>query len=344
MEIELNNLPADIAVLKEKGDMTNLFKLLYKKCGNFSNNNINSNSNDEVCQINFIMPTGERLLFESTSTGIKMVPGGEIEMDVGEKAGDIYLAHVKKTNRISGKIATNYAITIASSLGAKTLSISDSAYIKCNDGIRSFPLSLYRILTSKGVPSVGWYENIAKTKGYSANNRLAIKLGFSEAVNSAREINITDINKYLKEAKYLLEANLYVKQKQYIIDFKGNLLEHEAGLVEDKYKKPIIDILDIIIKSLSSSNSTTLAGFLTEPDRSCIEKALILRSLPGFNSHIISVPMSICDKDRATLIEFPRLRDFLIIKTVTLGYKIKLKGGKTTRKIISGNGVYTRKN
>jgi hypothetical protein len=342
MEIELSNLPADVSALALKGDMTNLFKLLYKKCGNFSNNNINSNSNDEVCQLTIIMPTGERLLFEITSIGMKLIPGGEIEMDVGEKPGDIYLAHVKKTNRISGKVATNYAITIASLLGAKTLSISDSAYIKCNDGIKTFPLSLYRILTMPGEPTVGWYENVAKVKGYSANNRLALKLGFVGAVNSAREIRTDEIKNYLEKVKLLLETNDIIKQKHFVLDFKGKLLEHEAGVVEDKYKKPIIDIIDIIIKSLSLSKTATLAGFLNEPDRSCTEKALILRSLPGFNSHIISVPMTLCDKDNTVILEFPNLRDFLIIKTVTLGYKIKLKGGKTNRKNI--NGFYTRKN
>jgi hypothetical protein len=340
MEIDLTNLPADIAALKLKGDIRKLFKLLYMKCSKV--NNVNSNEEDDACQLTIIIPTGERLLFELTSTGIKLIPGGEIEMDVGEKQGNIYLAHVKKTNRISGKIATNYAITIASLLGAKTLSISDSAYIKCNDGVNTFPLSLYRVLTSPDEPSIGWYENVAKLRGYSANNRLALKLGFSAAVKSARDLTIDEINNYLKQAKPLFEMDGVIKQKNLALDYGGGLIEHEPSLIEDKYKKQIIDLLDNILQRLSLSKSSTLGQFLNEPDCSCIDKSILLRSLPGFNSHLISVPMIICDKDDAVILEFPHLKDFLIIKTVTLGYKIKLKGGRSMKKNRT-HALYTRK-
>jgi len=331
MELDLGNLPPEFAAIKESGNMIEMFKKIYKVCSNAKSNN-SSDENDNACSLTLIMPTGERLPFETTSMGLKLLPGGIIELDVREKRSDIYLAHVKKTNSISGKLATNHAITIASLLGATTLSISDSAFIKCNDGNNSFPLSLYRLLTSPGTPSVGWYENIAKTRGLSVNNRKAIKLGFYEAAIKLRNVAIADLIAYYAEAKRLFETKPILKQQNLYADNDGKLVSHLCTIIEDKYKTPIIEIFERLIRSLSASKSITIGEFLKEGDRSCHDKALLLRSFPGFNTYTISVPMTIFDENDVKQLEFPHLADFLIVKTASLGYKIKLKGGNTPRK------------
>jgi len=331
MELDLSNLPLEFAAIKDSGNMIEMFKKIYKVCSNTESNN-NSNENDKGCSLTLIMPTGERLPFEATSMSLKLLPSGIIELDVREKRSDIYLAHVKKTNSISGKLATNYAITIASLLGAKTLSISDSAFIKCNDGNNSFPLSLYRLLTSPDSPSVGWYENIAKARGLSVNKKKATKLGFYEAAIRLRTITIADLIAYYSEAKRLFETQPILKEQNLYADNDGKLISHLSTIIEDKYKPPIIEILDRLIISLSASKSIAIGDFLKEGDRSCNDKALLLRSLPGFNTYIISVPMVICDENDVKLLEFPNLADFLIVKTSGLGYKIRVKGGATLKK------------
>ena len=331
MELDLSNLPPEFAAIKDSGNMIEMFKKIYKVCANSESNN-NSNENEKFCSVTFIMPTGERLPFETTSMGIKLLPAGIIELDVREKRSDIYLAHVKKSSAISGKVATNYAITIASLLGANPLSISDSSFIKCNDGINSFPLSLYRLLTSTGVPSIGWYENVAKASGLSVNKRKAIKLGFYEAAVLLRGVTTAELIAYYSEVKHLFKTRPIIKQQNLYVDNDRKIVPHATTIIEDKYKPPIIEILERLVRSLSASKSTTIGEFLKEDDRSCHDKALLLRSLPGFNTYLISVPMTIYDENDVKLLEFPHITDFLIVKTTGVAYKIKLKGGVTIKK------------
>ena len=333
MELDLNNLPTEIAAIKATGNMIKMFKTIYQLCSNKApTNSSNSNENDSGCSLFLIMPTGERLPFEATSMSIKLLPGGIIELDVREKKSDIYLAHVKKSNTISGKAATNYAIIIASLLGASTLSISDSAFIKCNDGLSTFPLSFYRLLTSPDKPSIGWYENVARARGLSVNNKRALRLGFYEAAYKLRAFETKDLIAYYSEVKVLFETKPILKQQNHYIDYDRQLTSHAVEIIEDKYKGPIIEILSKLISSLGASKSSTLSEFLKEIGISCSEKSLLLRSLPGFNSHLISVPVTVYDEKEVKILEFPNLVDFLIVKTTGLGYKIKLKGGMTVKK------------
>ena len=333
MELDLSNLPTEIAAIKASGNMIHMFKKIYQLCSNKANtNSSNSNENDSVCSLSLIMPTGERLPFEATSMGIKLLPDGVIELDVREKKSDIYLAHVKKSNTISGKVATNYAIIIASLFGANTLSISDSAFIKCNDGVSSFPLSFYRLLTSPDSPSIGWYENVARARGLSVNNKRALRLGFYEAVCKLRALEKKELIAYYSEVKLLFESKPILKQQNHYINYDRELISQAVEIIEDKYKGPIIEILSKLISSLGASKSTTLSEFLKEIGISCSEKSLLLRSLPGFNTRLISVPMTVYDEKDVKILEFPNLVDFLIVKTTGLGYKIKLKGGATIKK------------
>lgn len=333
MELDLSNLPTEITAIKASGNMIQMFKKIYQLCSNKADtNSSNSNENDNGCFLTLIMPTGERLPFEATSMSIKLLPGGTIELDVREKKSDIYLAHVKKSNVISGKVATNYAITIASLLGASTLSISDSAFIKCNDGRSTFPLSFYRLLTSPDTPSIGWYENVARARGLSVNNKRALRLGFYEAAYKLRSVETKDLIAYYSEVKVLFETKPILKQQNLYVNYDRELISQSVEIIEDKYKGPIIEILSKLISSLGASKSTALSEFLKEINISCSEKSLLLRSLPGFNTHLISVPMTVYDENEFKILEFPNIVEFLIIKTTGLGYKIKIKGGATIRK------------
>ena len=130
----------------------------------------------------------------------------------------------------------------------------------------------------------------------------------------------------------LFETKPILKQQNHYIDYDRQLTSHAVEIIEDKYKGPIIEILSKLISSLGASKSSTLSEFLKEIGISCSEKSLLLRSLPGFNSHLISVPVTVYDEKDVKILEFPNLVDFLIVKTTGLGYKIKLKGGMTVKK------------
>jgi hypothetical protein len=157
-------------------------------------------------------------------------------------------------------------------------------------------------------------------------------LGFYEAAYKLRAVETKDLIAYYSEVKVLFETKPILKQQNLYVNYDRELISQSVEIIEDKYKGSIIEILSKLISSLGASKSTALSEFLKEINISCSEKSLLLRSLPGFNTHLISVPMTVYDENEFKILEFPNIVEFLIIKTTGLGYRIKLKGGATIRK------------
>ena len=167
--IDLTALPEKIASVK--GNMFKVFNTIYtdfsepiEEKKNENNTYTLRNIPDRKCTL--MMPDGKQLAFYIKPTSLAAYPHYEIILETTQNPDALYLDKIHKSPELKGIDATNYAITIASTFGSQWLNIWDAAGIECTEDtnitVRTFPLSLYRILISAGNTSSSWYENVAK--------------------------------------------------------------------------------------------------------------------------------------------------------------------------------------
>jgi hypothetical protein len=323
MEIDLQNLPEEIkAVL---GNMPEVFNVIYTL-----STKINEENGSEG-EFIFIMPDGVKILFRSTATLIQSLPGVEIEFEILEKGKTrnttLYLSQINKSAKMSGTAAMNYAITIASMLGAASINLVDLAHVLCKDSVNEFPLSLYRVLTTE---SLGWYANIAKSRNIPINMTILEKYGFHNVIQKLKSIQIDELLTYYTEARKEI-----LKGMRHLVSYKINLKE-EGGLKIDKISimeaDKTLPILKNIYDILLPLSNTSLIDFLKNPDIPCKDKSTLLGSLPGF-SQLQHFPEAILDKKTNIILIHPYLNEFLRLRDILQNTTLKLKkGGSKTKK------------
>jgi len=332
MEIDLQNLPEK---LKEVlGNMPDVFKVIYELSAKIDD------KEDSDGQFTFIMPDDVKIPFRSSIDIITSLPNGEIEFELLEKdktnkhITTLYLSHISKSDTMTGTTAVNYAITIASILGAASINIVDAAHVKCKDTTDTFPLSLYRVLTTE---SMGWYTNFAKVRGISINMNLPNKYGFQDIIGKLKGIQISELLKYYTDIDKIIRTSGKLYRAIYKINLKKGLLPDKAFIMEaDKSLVIIREIID----SLSRSRDEGFVDFLKNPEAPCKDKSILLRSLPGFNP-LEHCPEAIFNKDKELIIQHPYLNEFLRLKNILQDTTLKLKGGsrRKTRKRSYSNRV-----
>ena len=331
MELDLNNLPRRLQAVIGSGDMDYVFKTLYDKysakMGAAAPNN--NNDDEETHYTTIIMPDGRRLLFAVSMGLIKTEPYGEIVLEPGFNRGDINLASIHKSAHMSGTRATNYALILATSLGARSMHILDTASVVCAGSPYSFPLSLYRVIVfdfkPETEPSVSWYVNIAKRRGLVANTRVARRLEFVDAVRSLQQIRLDSLIEFYTVAKGHVDSGAATSYNQYSMDGMGDILGTNSPITEAN--RPVIQsTLASIIRILSVATEAELGGFMKNPFVPCIDKAIILRSLPGYNGAAIC-PQVLLNAAKRKLIQFPYIRVVLRVRASTQDPIIRLRGG-----------------
>jgi hypothetical protein len=214
-ELNLLDLPQEIE--QAKGNMPKVLSIIYNNFSSEVQNNQNTNNNtytikaapERVCI--FIMSDGKKLKFRTELTQIAAVPKYEIIIGLGQSPDSLYLDSIKKSSNLKGIDATNYSYEIAAVLGAKWLHVWDAAAIMCNVGedeeVRTYPLSVYRALTSKSDVSPSWYENVAIKHGFSSNSSKSEIYNYAESINKLRLIKIAELLTYYKITKSLIESD-----------------------------------------------------------------------------------------------------------------------------------------
>jgi hypothetical protein len=337
MELDLNNLPPRLLAVIGSRNMAYVFRTLYEtySAPNAAADPNNNNNNDEVSHYTtIIMPDGKRLLFVVSAGLIKTEPYGEIVLEPGFNTEDIDLASIHKSAHMSGTEATNYAITLATALGARSIHILDTASVLCAGSPYSFPLSLYRVIVSDAFPSVSWYINIARKRGLMPNTRVARRLKFFDAVRSVQNIRLDSLLEFYTAAKDHVDSGRATNYNQFSMDAMGDILGTKAPIAE--INRPVIQsTYNSIIRILSASNEPTLAGLMKNPFTPCIDKAIILRSLPGYNGAAICPPV-LLNAANKKLIQFPYIRIVLRVRASTQDPIIRLRAGGGSRKANRG--------
>jgi len=346
MELDLNNLPPRLLAIIAKGDMNDVFKALYNKysaimgaaapANNNSNNNSTNNNNNENEEdedshyTTIIMTDGQRIPFSVSTGSIKSEPYNEIVLDPGFDAVDINLISIHKSAQMTGTQATNYAISIAAAFGARSMHVLDTATVVCAGSPNNFPLSLYRVLVTDGVPSISWYVNVASKRGLIPNTTVASRLGFADAVHSLQEIRLTSLVEFYTAAKGHVDSGQAVKYRQYSMDGKGDTWQNSYDITD--VTRPVIQsTLNSLITILSGSNEPTLGGFMKNPFTPCVDKAIVLRSLPGYNGPAIC-PQVLLNARNKKIARFPYIEIVLRVRATTQDPIIRLRGGVRTRR------------
>ena len=287
--LDLAHMPPKLAGLP----MRKVFKKIYKE---FTNNS------DEIV---FIMPDGRRLMFEASAEGLASLPNKEIELEPSDEPGAIDLIHIGRSADMSGVVATNYAINIASALGADTLHIMDSAYIKCNDGVSTFPLSLYRTMTGIG-SGRGWYANIGLKRGLTVKNNVAGALNFAEACDKVRKLTVGLLSEFIENGLALVTEGGVSAYAERSMDKTGATWE-SVNTIDGKNKDSIIGAyrrVGILLSGFEPELSVT--DYLKEPGLPCEKKAAVLRCFPGYNGGAACPPI-LLDLTGEKILEFPLL-------------------------------------
>ena len=343
MELDLNNLPPRLLAVIANGNMEHVFKALYKKYSasmgsagpdNNNGNNTNNNNDDEEDEdshyTTIIMPDGQRISFSVSTGSIKTEPYNEVILEPGFDAADINLISIRKSAQMTGTQATNYAISIAAAFGARSMHVLDTATVVCAGSPNSFPLSLYRVLVTDGVPSISWYVNVASKRGLRPNTTVASRLGFADAVRSLQEIRLASLVEFYRAAKGHVDSGEAVKYRQYSMDGKGDTWQNSDDITE--ITRPVIQsTLNSLITILSGSNEPTLGGFMKNPFIPCVDKAIVLRSLPGYNGPAIC-PQVLLNARNKKLVRFPYIEIVLRVRATTQDPIIRLRGGVRTRR------------
>lgn len=326
MEIDLQNLPDEIkAVL---GDMPKVFDKIYGLSVKLDE------KEGSEREFTFIMPDGVKIPFRSTIDIIKSLPKGEIEFelldpDEGDKRRTIlYLAQISKSQTMTGTVAINYAITIASVLGASSINLVDAAYVKCKDTPNTFPLSVYRVLTTE---SMGWYTNIAKTRQIPVNMNIPETYKFQEIIHRLKAIPVGELLDYYKGAHRIIRTSGRIYRIFHKISLKKGLIPEKAFPMEADKSLPI---LQEVIEALEKIHDVNFIDFLKNPEAPCKDKSIILRSLPGFSSSE-HYPEGIINKEKQLIIAHPYLNEFLRLRYILQNTTLKLKGGsrRKTKKL-----------
>ena len=307
MKLNLTHIPAKLVGLR----MRKVFKTIYKE---FS---------DDKGQLIFIMPDGQPVCFESTNEGLASYPNKEIELD--DEPGAIDLIHIGSSAEMTGATATNYAINIASALGADTLHIMDFAYIKCNDGVSSFPLSLYRTITGIG-SGLGWYANVGLKRGLTIKNNVARGLNFAGACDRVRKLTVGTLREFIKRGLAFVTdggASAYAERS---MDKKGDTWESTKA-IDGKNKDSIIGAYRRVERLLAGIiPDLTVADYLKNLELPCDKKATLLRCFPRC-SGLVACPAILLDSDGAKILEFPLHDDFLRIMAVYQNTVLQFRGG-----------------
>ena len=334
-ELNLLDLPQEIE--QAKGNMPKVLSIIYNNFSSEVHNNNNNNNNtytikaapERVCI--FIMPDGKKVKFKTELTQIVAVPKYEIVISLGQSPDSLYLDSIKKSSNLKGVDATNYSYEIAAALGAKWLHVWDAAAIRCNVGedeeVRSYPLSIYRALTSQSKVSPSWYENVAIKHGFSTNSTKSEIYNYAESINKLRLIKIGELLTYYKTTKSLIESEEATKYA-FIDNIKssGSVSGIKTEFSDDEREK-VVRQLSKIVTILEASEHENLVDFLKAPAKSCLDKAYILRSFPGESSADMEIPNILFNEDDEKISEFPYLVDSLIVAGTSTHPSIKLIGG-----------------
>jgi len=313
-ELDLAHIPAKLVGLSAK--MSKVFKSIYKEF---------STHIGGIREVIFVMPEGARLRFMSTAEGLASYPHKEIELEPSDdEPGAIDLIHIGRSAELSGVVATNHAITIAAALGATTLNIMDSAYIKCNDAVHTFPLSLYRIITGVG-SGAGWYTNIGLKRGLTANNSVGRALNFRAALERVCAIKLAEPLAFFGAALKMVRGGDALGYAERSMDKTG--AHWESNIQINATNKPnIIETYTRVISILEGAEPVLLVDFLKNEAVSCIDKSIILRSFPGYNGRNVS-PTILLNGAGEKILEFSYIDEFLRIRTVLQNTVLKLRGG-----------------
>lgn len=333
-ELNLLDLPQQIE--QAKGNMPKVLSIIYNNFSSEVQNNQNTNNNtytikaapERVCI--FIMPDGKKVKFKTELTQIVAVPKYEIVISLGQSPDSLYLDSIKKSSNLKGVDATNYSYEIAAALGAKWLHVWDAAAIRCNVGedeeVRSYPLSIYRALTSQSKVSPSWYENVAIKHGFSTNSTISEIYNYAESINKLRLIKIAELLTYYKTTKSLIESGEATKYA-FINNIKpsGSVSGVKTEFSDDEREK-VVRQLSKIVNILEGSEYENLVDFLKAPAKSCLDKGYILQSFPG-EASLMEIPNILFNESGENISMFPYLVDSLIVAAASIHPSIKLVGG-----------------
>jgi len=336
-EIDLSNLPPSIA--KARGNMRRVFNIIYTDLATDAENNNNSNNyvirDAPKRQTVLVMLDGRKLKFSVSKTHLFAFPDGEIELTFGQSSDSLYLEHIGRSDKLKGVEATNYAYDIAAALGAKWLHIWDAASIMCNtksddEPVHSYPLSLYRALTSPTPTHPSWYENVAVKHGFTSNNTVSELYNYADSIAKLRSMTIAELLDYYTTFKEHIdsdEATEYINIEN--IRNTGSISGSKRAFSDDEDVKPnLLKYLTKIIEILSTTKAETLAEFLKAPSSACLDKGYIIRSFPGNGTMDFEIPNLLFDEDGELLSEFPYLVESLIAHKAGNHPIIKLSGGR----------------
>lgn len=310
-----------------------------------SNNNSNSSNSSNspnytvkeqprrVCY--FVMADGRKLKFFCSMDYLVANPGREIVLTLTQSPDSLYLDSIKKSAVLKGVEATNYAYELAAALGAKWLFVWDAASIKCGNSeehnVHSYPLSLYRALTSPVPTHPSWYENVAIRHGYMPNNTLSETYNYADSIAKLRSATVAELLEYYKAVKQYIESG---EATEYIfiehINSDGAISGNKREF-DDTEKTTVIKHINKILDILLASEHETLVDLLKSPSKSCFDKAYILRSFPGNNTMDREIPNIYFNAEDENLVEFPYLVESLIVAKTSNHLSIKLSGGRKKR-------------
>ena len=320
--------------------MLKVFKTIYTSLSEpIEDSGSKANSNSYVVKKSqprrscvFVMADGRQLKFFISMNYLIANPGGEIRLTLTESPDSLYLESIEKSAELKGVEATNYAYELAAALGAKCLFIWDAASIRCGNSeehnVRSYPLSLYRALTSATPTHPSWYENVAIKHGYMPNNTLSETYNYADSIAKLRSVTVAELLDYYKAVKDYIEsdeATQYTTIEQ--INRDGGISGDKQEFDETK-KATVIKHISKIIDILLTAEHDTLVDLLKSPSKSCFDKAYILRSFPGHRTTGMEIPNIYFNEEGEKLIEFPYLVESLIVASSSDHLSIKLSGGR----------------
>jgi len=338
--IHLSALPQQIT--NAKGNMLKVLNTIYT---NFSepleNSNTNANSDRYVVKSQprrsccFVMADGRKLDFLVSMNSLSANPGREIILTLTQSPDSLYLESIEKSAELKGVEATNYAYELAAALGAKWLFIWDAASIKCGNSeehnARSYPLSLYRALTSPTPTHPSWYENVAIKHGYIPNNTLSETYNYADSIDKLRSVTVAELLEYYKAVKDYIESDEATQYTTIQHINSDGVISGNKQEFDDTEKTNIVKHISKIIDILVAVEHDTLVDLLKSPSKSCFDKAYILRSFPGNNTMDMEIPNIYFNEEGEKLIEFPYLVESLIVASSSNHLSIKLSGGRKKR-------------
>jgi len=335
--IHLSALPQQIT--NAKGNMLKVLNTIYTTFSEpLENSSTNTNSDRYVVKSQprrscyFVMADGRKLKFFVSMNYLIANPGREIILTLTQSPDSLYLESIEKSAELKGVEATNYAYELAAALGAKWLFIWDAASIKCGNSeehnARSYPLSLYRALTSSTPTHPSWYENVAIKHGYMPNNTLSETYNYADSIDKLRSVTVAELLEYYKAVKDYIESDEATQYTMIQHINSDGAISGDKQEFDDTEKATVIKHVSKILDILLASEHDNLVDLLKSPSKSCFDKAYILRSFPGNNTMDMEIPNIYFNEDGEKLIEFPYLVESLIVASSSNHLSIKLSGGR----------------